>query len=102
MSSAPSRYRFVFMNVFGPGATSLQLQEIQLDADGVRLSAAAVSNPGGASPAGETPEKVIDGIVDPAPFQWRDDNFGANRESILEIQLFEPAQVGRYVFWTSN
>jgi len=57
----------------GLTASSIQLAELSLFSDGIRMHAASVSNPGGNNPAGEGPDRADDAM---SATKWRDFNRG--------------------------
>lgn len=57
----------------GLTANAIQLAELSLFSEGIRLHAASVSNPGGNNPAGEGPDRADDAM---STTKWRDFNRG--------------------------
>lgn len=57
----------------GLTANAIQLAELSLFSEGIRMHASAVSNPGGNNPAGEGPDRADDAM---SATKWRDFNRG--------------------------
>ena len=99
-----SKYRFVFTANRNPVTKQfLQLSMIKLygynNSTG-ELALASVNNPDGESPgAGEGPSNLLDGST---KTKWLDLKFSVNGQSVLVIELKEPALVGAYELFTAN
>ena len=83
-AAAPTQLLFNFTSLRYNWATTLQLSEIRLyDANGVRITVSAATNPGGTAPyGGQRPGSAID---DNTQTKWSDISFTDNGHSALYL-----------------
>lgn len=91
-----THYRWTPIKLRHTTSTMIQVSEFQfqLAGTGVSWTGATVSNPGGSSPAAETPAKIIDGLTST---KWLD----FNRKGLI-FSFTAPVKVDGYRFATGN
>ncbi len=87
-------FRFTPLTLRGALANSIQLAEFQMIRSGVTVPGAVATNPGGSSPAGQTPVFAVDGLTST---KWLDFN-----KAPLVLTFPAPVEVDAYRFATAN